>query len=170
MSTQPGSGAVPEDFETWFREAGGELLRWAYFYTRDPALAEDIAQESAIKVYKAWPDEETRETILTQPAYRKTIVKNCFLDRIKVRSRTTQDEAELDVEWHGRAETGNDQDLRLAILSLEDNEQEMIILRYYHDLTIREAGTQLGLSPSQAYRLHDKALAHLAGLLDEGEG
>jgi len=36
-------------------------------------------------------------------------------------------------------------------------------------LTVKEAGTQLGLSASQAYRLHDKALAHLARLLDEGE-
>ena len=50
------------------------------------------------------------------------------------------------------------------MLSLEDDEQEMIILRYYHDLAIREAGTQLGLPPSQAYRLHDKALAHAASL------
>jgi DNA-directed RNA polymerase specialized sigma subunit len=45
----------------------------------------------------------------------------------------------------------------------------MILLRYYNGLTIREAGNQLGLSPAQAYRLHDKALASLAGLLDEGE-
>jgi len=43
----------------------------------------------------------------------------------------------------------------------------MIILRYYQGLTIKDAGTQLGLSPSQAYRLHDKALAHLTGLLEE---
>jgi len=45
----------------------------------------------------------------------------------------------------------------------------MIIFRYYSDLTIREAGSQLGLSPSQAYRLHDKVLAHLPEVLDEGE-
>jgi DNA-directed RNA polymerase specialized sigma subunit len=55
------------------------------------------------------------------------------------------------------------------MLSLDDDEQDMIILGYYIGLTIREAGNQLGLSPAQAYRLHEKALARLAGLLDEGE-
>jgi RNA polymerase sigma factor (sigma-70 family) len=133
-------------------------------------LAEDIAQEAAIKVLKAWSHHETRDKILTQPAYRNTIVKNCFLDHIKVRSRTSQGEVHLDVEWRGPAGAADDEDLRLAILSIEDDEHEMIILRYYSDLTIREAGTQLGLTPPQAYRLHDKALAHLAGLLDEGKG
>jgi len=59
--------------------------------------------------------------------------------------------------------------LRLAVLALGDMERDMIVLHYYHDLTIREAGSQLGLSQSQAYRLHDSALAHLAGLLDEGK-
>ena len=45
----------------------------------------------------------------------------------------------------------------------------MIILCYYNGRTIKEAGHQLGLPESRAYRLHHKALAHLAGLLDEGE-
>ena len=168
MSGHPEPCSVP-DFETWFRTSAAEILRRAYYYTRDPVLAEDIAQETAIKVYKAWPDEETRSKIITRPAYRNTIIKHCFLDHIKVRSRTNHGEVGLDVEWHHQTGTETDQDLRLAVLSLEDDEQEMIILRYYHDLTIREAGTQLGLPPAKAYRLHDKALARLAGLLDEGK-
>lgn len=168
MIRPPEPGSTP-DFETWFRTSAAEILRRAYYYTRDPVLAEDIAQEAAIKVYKAWPDEETRSKILTQPGYRNTIIKHCFLDHIKVRSRTNRSEVELDVEWHHQAGTETDQDLRLAVLSLKDDEQEMIILRYYHDLTIREAGTQLGLPTAKAYRLHDKALAHLAGLLEEGK-
>ena len=169
MSSHPGPGEAP-DFEAWLRQHGGELLRRAYAYTRDPARAEDIAQEAAIKVYKAWTDDKTRGKILTQPAYRNAIVKNCYLDHAKVRSRTSQDEVGLDPERHGQAATGNDQGLRLAVLSLEAAAQEMIILVYYHDLTIRQAGAQLGLSPARAYRLHDKALARLAELLDEGKG
>jgi len=144
-----------------------EILRRAYYYTGDPVLAQDIAQETAIKVYKAWPHEETRGKILSQPGYLQKIIKNCFLDHIKVHSRTNRGEVELDAGWHHQAGTETDQGLRLAVLSLKDDEQEMIILRYYQGLTIKDAGTQLGLSPSQAYRLHDKALAHLTGLLEE---
>jgi RNA polymerase sigma factor (sigma-70 family) len=169
MSSQLGPGAVP-NYETWFKAAGEELFQRAYFYTRDPMLAEDIAQEAAIKAYKAWGDAQMRDAILTSAAYRRTIVKNCFLDHIKVRSRTKQDEVELDDDRHGRAVTGSDHDLRLAILSLEDTEQEMIILVYYSGLTIGEAGTQLGIPAWRAYRLHERALANLAGLLNEGKG
>ena len=168
MSSLPEPGAVP-DFETWFRTSAGRLLRQAYYFTRDPELAEDIAQDAAVKVFKAWPDEETRGKILTQPGYVRAIVYHCFLDHIKVPSRTNRREAGLDIERHDRSDREIDHDLRTAVLGLADDERDMIILRYYNGLTIREAGNQLRLSPARAYRLHDKALASLAGLLDEGE-
>jgi RNA polymerase sigma factor (sigma-70 family) len=168
MSSLPEPGST-RDFVTWFREAADQILRWARLYTRDPKLAEDIAQEAAAKVFKCWPDDETREKILTQPGYVRTIVYHCFLDHIKVPSRTNQREAELDIDRHDRGDYGIDHDLRMAVLGLDYHERDMIILRYYNGLTIKEAGSQLGVSESQAYRLHDKALSHLAGLLDEGE-
>jgi len=166
--SHPDPGTVP-DFEAWFRRSGGEILRQAYFCTRDQVLAEDIAQEVAIKAYKAWATEETRDRILTQPGYVRTMIKNAFLDHIKVPSRTNLGEVELDVERHSKPDTEMNQDLRLAVLSLEDDEFRMIIFRYGHDLTITEAGARLGLSASQAFRLHSKARAHLAGLLNEKE-
>ena len=49
MSSPPEPSSVP-DFETWLRQSTSEILRRAYYYTRDPVLAEDIAQETAIKV------------------------------------------------------------------------------------------------------------------------
>jgi RNA polymerase sigma-70 factor (ECF subfamily) len=168
MSSLPEPGAAP-NFETWFRKSAAQLLRQAYYFTRDPELAEDIAQDAAVKVFKAWPDEETRSKILTQPGYVRAIVYHCFLDYIKVPSRTNHREAELAIERYDRSDREIDHDLRRAVLGLADDERDMILLRYYNGLTIREAGNQLGLSPAQAYRLHDKALASLAGLLDEGE-
>jgi RNA polymerase sigma factor (sigma-70 family) len=166
--SHPDPGTVP-DFEPWFRRSAGEILRQAYFCTRDQVFAEDIAQEVAIKAYKAWANEEIRDKILTQPGYVRAMVKNAFLDHIKVPSRTNLGEVELEVERHSGPGTEVNQDLRLAVLSLEDDEFHMIIFRYYHDLTISEAGARLGLSASQAFRLHGKALAHLAGLLKERE-
>ena len=123
----------------------------------------------AIKAFKAWATDEIRDKILTQPGYVRAMIKNAFLDHIKVPSRTNLGEVELDVERHSRPDTEMNQDLRLAVLSLEDDEFHMIIFRYYHDLTISEAGARLGLSASQAYQLHGKARAHLATLLNEKE-
>jgi RNA polymerase sigma factor (sigma-70 family) len=168
MSSLPEPGSI-RDFVTWFSKFADELQWWAYLYTRDPKLAEDIAQEAAVKVFKAWPDEETREKILTLSGYVRTIVYHCFLDHIKVPSRTNHREAELDIERYDRDDDRIDHELRMAVLSLDGAERDMIILCYYNGLTVKEAGSRLGLSMSQAYRLHDKALANLEGLLDEGE-
>jgi RNA polymerase sigma factor (sigma-70 family) len=167
MSSLPEPGST-RDFVTWFIKFADQLQWWANLYTRDSKLAEDIAQEAAAKVLKAWPDDETREKILTLPGYVRTIVYHCFLDHIKVPSRTNHREVELDIERHDR-DDGIDHELWMTVLSLDGDERDMIILRYHKGLTIKEAGSQLGLSMSQAYRLHDKALANLEGLLDEGE-
>jgi RNA polymerase sigma factor (sigma-70 family) len=166
MSGRPGPGP---DFVFWFRGSANQILRWAYFYTKDPKLAEDIAQEAAVKVFKAWADDEKRNMILTSPGYVRTIVKHCFADHRKVLSRTSEREVELDVERHAGAGDEIDHSIRMAILELEDAERDMILLVYYSGLTIREAGNQLGLSPARAYRLHEKARENLAGLMDEGE-
>lgn len=166
--SHPDPGTAP-DFEPWFRQSAGEILRLAYFCTRDPVLAEDIAQEVAIKAYKAWANEVIRNRILTQPGYVRTMVKNAFRDHVKVPSRTNRGEVELDAERHSGRGAEMIHDLRLAVLSLDDDEFRMIDFRYYQDLTIKEAGARLGLSASGAYRLHDKALAHLTGLMKERE-
>jgi DNA-directed RNA polymerase specialized sigma24 family protein len=94
MSSLPEPGAAP-NFETWFRKSAAQLLRQAYYFTRDPELAEDIAQDAAVKVFKAWPDEETRSKILTQPGYVRAIVYHCFLDYIKVPPGPTTEKQNL---------------------------------------------------------------------------
>jgi RNA polymerase sigma-70 factor, ECF subfamily len=169
MSSHPGSDAEP-DFETWFETSAADMLTVAYFYTGDPKQAEDIAQEAAFKVFKTWDTEEIRRAVFENPGYLRAIIRNCYLDYIKVRSRTNHGEAELDLTRHDRAGIENDREVRLAVLNLEDNERDMIVLRWYGGLTIKEAGTRLGLSASRAYRLHEKAVAHLAELLNENEG
>lgn len=163
--SSPDSG--PEGFEAWFRESAEELLRLSYLCTRDKGLAENISQDVAVKVFKAWADEGIREEILTQPGYVRTMVRNAFRDYLKVPSRTRQGEVELDPERHSRPGAELVNDLRLAVLSLEGDEFRMIDLHYYEDLTIGDAGERMGLPASQAYRLHTRALAHLAKLMTE---
>lgn len=170
VSSQPSPG-VP-DFETWLRQEGGaRILRKAYYLTRDPKLAEDIGQAAAAKISKAWADEDKRGKILASRAYTATIVVNCYRDYLRARSRTGR---ENETEYHddvmyGRPGTGVDHDLQLAIASLDSDERAMIIACYYDRSTIEEAGSQLCLPPSRAYRLHTKALASLKRALTEGE-
>lgn len=169
MSSPQGTGP-PSSFESWFETSKRWLLEQAKFYVEDEWLAEDMAQEAAIKVFKAWNDETKRGKVLASRGYTCRTVYNCYLDYVKVRSRTNQGEVELDARRHDRSViSGEHDDVRNAVLKLEGDQHLLIVLKYYYGLTLKEAGRQLGLPYPKAYRLHAKALAHLAGLLDEGE-
>jgi len=146
------------------------LFRHAYSLTRDPGMAEDIAQEAAVRIFKAWASEDLRGKIIASKGYACRIITNCFLDHVRVPARAGRDQVEFDETLHDGPDSTVDDDLRHAVLSLSQGERDVILFRYYHDLTFAEAGHQLGISPSQARRLHIKALASLAGLLHEGKG
>lgn len=171
MGSHQDHSEVP-DFEVWFRANAGELLRYALFVAPDRAKAEDIAQDAAVKVFKAWASEDLRERIITSAAYVRRIVENCFLDYRKVRSRANEREEGHEGEEAGGVEPAveSDLDVRAALLRLVGDERDMLFLTYYQDLRIADAGRQLGISGTGAYRLHERALRHLAALLNEEEG
>lgn len=168
MSSLRSPDPVVLDFTTWFQGSAGMLFRQAYICTRNIESAEDIAQEAAVRIFKAWTSEDLRCKITANPGYACRVVVNCYIDYARVPSRTRRSEVAFNDERHGKAGYLPDDDLRIAVLSLAEDERDAIIFRYYHGLTFAEAGTQLGISPSQARRLHKKALTNLAGLLDEG--
>jgi len=159
------------DYEAWFRANGGGLLRYARLFAPDRSRAEDTVQDAAVKIFKAWAKEDQRENILVSPAYVRRIVENCFLDYRKVRSRTNECEERLDGEAYSdvQADFESGLDVREALLRLADEERDMLFLTYYQDLGIGEAGRRLGISATQAYRLHERALRNLAPLLKEEE-
>jgi RNA polymerase sigma-70 factor, ECF subfamily len=170
MSSHPGHKEAP-NFRTWFRENGGQLLQYASYVIEDTDLARDIAQEAAAKLFKAWPQEDQREKILTSPAYVRRIVVNCLIDHRKHRSRTNERESELVGELgdDARVDIESGLDVCEAVLHLSEDERYMLFQVYYQDRTIRTAGKELGIPESQAYRLHKRAKRNLAELLEQEE-
>lgn len=166
MSTGPGRDEAP-DFVVWFRANHGWILRRAYSFTRDPVLAEDIAQDAVVKIFKAWKREDQRECILGSRAYVRKVVRNCYFDYLRRPSRTREYESELDEETYRdrRVADVSDRDLHDALERLSDDEREMLFLVYHDHWKIRDAGYELGYPPGKAYRLHTKAKRHLTELL-----
>jgi RNA polymerase sigma factor (sigma-70 family) len=163
-----GSEEVPS-FEVWLRVNAAWLLRQAYFITWNQDTAEDIAQDAAIKFYRAWNVTEQRQKILESKAYVWRIILNCHLDYKKNPSRTSDREKSFDDESHHiEVDTKSGLEIREALLRLPETERDMLFLIYYGGLTIGEAGQELGIPPTQAYRFHKRALRDLAALLEEG--
>jgi len=110
------------------------LYRTAYAYVKNREDALDIVSDTVYKAYKSLRK-------LKEPAFFNTwltrILINCSLDHLKKQKRII-----LVKEIADTPEQTNDYsenlDLRRAVDKLDDKCRTVIILKYYHDLTIRE--------------------------------
>jgi RNA polymerase sigma-70 factor (sigma-E family) len=132
--------------EAYLRNAPG-ALRLAYFLTGDRELAEDLMQEAFVRVTGRM--DHLRVPDRLDVYLRRTIV-NLFTSQMRRRK--------LERAWLAReaaqptTERGHDPALRdemwRALQRLPDRQRAAIVLRFYEDLTERDAADLLGCSQS----------------------
>jgi RNA polymerase sigma-70 factor (ECF subfamily) len=121
-----------------FQQYEEDIYRTAYVYLRNQEDALDVVQETAYRSFKSIAQ-------LTSPQYFKTwLIKisiSCSLDLLRKRKNVVQ----FKPEYHELITSGEeDEDIPLALSlkdlidSLDEEEKNVIILRFYHDYTIRE--------------------------------
>ena len=134
---------APEDFTEWLIGRRSALLRSATLLTGDPALAEDLVQDAAIKVAARW--EQLREGHPT--AYARRIV---FRDHVSWWRRRRETAADLTLHLVDRPAVSPDPEQRQVLLdalaALPRGQRAVVVLRYYDDLTEAQAAEVLGVS------------------------
>lgn len=144
------------------------LFRTCYMYLRDRESAEDAVQETFLKAYKALPTfrgECSEKTWLM-----KIAVNVCRDIRRSSWIRMVDRRASLDLlpepvqEYDG----WNSLDLAGAIMQLPVKWKEVVLLYFYHDMTMREIGEALGVSASVVSKRIKQACAKLENILGRG--
>ncbi len=120
-----------------FQQYEETIYRTAYVYLCNQEDALDVVQETAYRSFKSI-------AALADPQYFKTwlikIAINCALDLLRRRKNVVQ----FKPEYHELITSDEDEDIPLSLSlkdlidSLDEEEKKVIILRYYHDYTIRE--------------------------------
>ena len=59
--------------------------------------------------------------------------------------------------------------LKNAIMQLEERDQQIVALYYFHDLRLREIGEVMELTEARICQLHKRAVGRLRSILDEAE-
>ena len=145
------ANAARREFESFVADSTGPLLRTAFLMARDLAEAEDLVQETFLRVARNWP----RVCAMSHPAaYARRVLVNLVIDGAERRSRRT---GELDGRLRaldqsdGRAErdlaaVDVHEELLTALAALPARQRAVIVLRYWEDLPEAEVAAILGCS------------------------
>ena len=137
-------------FRQWVEEYQDQAWTLARYMLRDPAEAEDVCQESFVKL---WNNRDNIDLEKVKPWLMKVIRNGC-LDRIRRR----RPEAELDPERETAATPGPMEDLegrdigrriREAIAALGEPYRSLVVLRDVQQHSYEEVAGTLELSMTQ---------------------
>lgn len=143
-----------------FQRYEADLYRTAYVYMGKQEDALDVVQETAYRACKSIRS-------LREPRYLKTwlirIAISCAIDMLRKRKREIAWQPEY-TEMLALPET-EDLPLKLTLRQLIDglsaDEKHIVLLRFYYDLTIREAAELMELPLGTAKTLLYRALGKL---------
>ncbi|GAB3169293.1 RNA polymerase sigma-70 factor (sigma-E family) [Micromonospora palomenae] len=161
--TQPLS-AADRSYVAFVEVAWQRHIRLAMLLTGDRWRAEELLQDSLVKVYERW----RRLSRLDDPhSYlRRALVNN----QTSIWRRRRRESLVADVPERAApaGDVGPDAVvLRRALLSLPAKQRAVVVLRHYEDLTEREVAQVLGCSVGTVKSQNARALGKLRHLLDE---
>jgi RNA polymerase sigma-70 factor (sigma-E family) len=135
-----------DEFNQLVEDLADPLLRTVYLIVHDAAAAEDIVQETLLRVARRWPRVRRMEH---RPAYARRIAVNLALDEQRQRGRE-QPVSELPEPEPSEVDSNGHVDQRLdvmeALSALSPRARAVIVLRYYGDLSESQVAETLGCS------------------------
>lgn len=159
-----GGGAVLTDamgFEELAQLARPALVRAAHSVTGRREDAEDAVQASLMKAMAAWPRVATQERWRQQAYVRQIVVNTCRSGWRKWGSRVTVGDVPEMAQW-SRTDLVDDRELvRQALATLPERQRQVLVLRYFEDLSEAEIASRLGCAPGTVKSSAARALKAL---------
>ena len=144
------------------------LLRLCFIYLHDKALAEDAVQETFLKAYRAM---DSFRGECSEKSWLMRIAMNTCRDMTRKRWFRFEDrtgETELLTEAAVTYDGYDSLDLTAALMKLPVRYREVVLLYYYHSMTITETAAALSVSAATVHKRLKQACARLEQLLGRG--
>lgn len=152
-----GSQQRDAEFAAFVRAASPALTKTAWLLTGDAHTAADLVQEAFVKTYLAW----RRVRPETATAYARRVLVNLNADRWRRRRPETLAE-QVDAVLPSDEAAVDDRD-RIArmLATLPARQREVIVLRYFDDLSEATVAELLGISVGGVKSAASRGLAAL---------
>jgi RNA polymerase sigma-70 factor (ECF subfamily) len=150
----------PDSLRDWFervvRENERLFINVAYAVLRNPAAAEDAAQDGLLKAYSRLSALADPQAIVPWIA---AIIRNCAIDIVRKQKAKAIDITEPGLEPPAAPQTGHYSDVRDLLLEeigkLSHDQATGILLHYFEGLDIDQIAKRLHITPNTArVRLH----------------
>ena len=159
-----------ESFAAVFNEHHRGAVRLAYLLTSDPFQAEDIVSDAFAKVYVQWRKGRVDDV---GPYLRRAVANQAnsklrrrYLERREASRRTGDERGVRTVD----DQTADHDAVWQAIQQLPERQRQVVVLRYYEDLSEAETADVLGVSPGTVKSSLSRGLDRLEQLLDDHRG
>jgi RNA polymerase sigma-70 factor, ECF subfamily len=146
MNDQVGGNPKRLRFEALCQSLRPDLLRFAFWLSRDHALAEDVVQETMLRAWKA--QDSLLDEALAKPWF-LTIIRREYARSFERKRFVTVDVDELVAREEPMLAAAEEQDLaemRAALFKLPDEYREPLMLQVLMGLSTAEIAAQLDLS------------------------
>jgi RNA polymerase sigma-70 factor (sigma-E family) len=152
------------EFGSFAARVAPSLVRSGYLLTGDRGHAEDLAQVTLWRTAQHW-----HELSGSPEAYAHEVLVNLSRDRRRSLRRRPREVAQLDLV----VDRGHDDTEALlqrnavvqAVRRLPRRQREVVVLRFFLDLSVTQAAAALGASEGTVKSYTARALAHLRTLL-----
>ncbi len=158
--------SVRDEFEAFVHGSSGRLLRTARLLTGDRGEAEDLLQMTLIRVARHWPAASR-----APGPYAHRVLVNLSRDRARRAGRRVV-EAPWDEVVSAPFEDGDRaqemarrESVITALARLPHRQREVLVLRFYADLSVAECAGATGASEGTVKSHTSRALARMRELL-----
>jgi len=164
------TGGLPDArFEEFVRAQSPGLLRLAFLLVNDRGYAEDLVQTALLRTALRW------HRVLEHPeAYARQVLVNLARDRWRRVKRRVVEQPLNDVVAppdpgdHARS-VANQQAVRQAVAALPQRQREVVVLRFFADLSVAETAQTMGITEGTVKSQTHRALLLLRQSLDGSE-
>ena len=159
-SPEPDGASPPASFEAFYVASYDSLVRLAYVLTSSRELAEDLVQDSFVRLHRHYDSVETPDRYI-----RRSVV-NASRSHFRSAGRERDKRPLLYVVPDGGESSAASGELNDVLLSLPYRQRAAVVLRYYSDLSENEIAEVLGCRPGTVGSLIHRALGRMRKALE----
>ena len=161
-NTRVPAAAKETVLSAWYDEYGTDILRYCFMFLGNKSDAEDATQETFLKVWRNIDRYEARDGYSPKTWIIRIAGNTCRDDLRKGwHKHENRQITPEDLQKLGNA-TEEDRETILDVMNLPEKYRQVVLLIFWHGMTIREAAECICTSESTVFRRLEKAKQMIA--------